>query len=78
MTSPFRPLADVLRDEMTMKDPIVDVLRDGPKTIPEIAAALGAPPREVTLWVMAMRRYGVVEELPKPRAADYFRYALAR
>jgi hypothetical protein len=77
MKSTFRPLADVLRDEMTMKDRVVAVLRDGPKTIPEIAAALGAPEREVTLWVMSMRRYGALEELPKPRADDYFRYAIA-
>jgi hypothetical protein len=60
-----------------MKDRVVAVLRDGPKTIPEIAAALGAPEREVTLWVMSMRRYGALEELPKPRADDYFRYAIA-
>jgi len=72
-----RPLAEVLRDEMTVRDRIVSVVREGPKTIPEIAAALKAPPREVTLWVMAMRRYGMLEELPKPREDDYFRYQLA-
>jgi hypothetical protein len=72
-----RPLAEVLRDEMTMRDRIAAVLRDGARTIPEIADLLGAPRREVTLWVMAMRRYGAIEELPKPKADDYFRYKLA-
>lgn len=71
-----RPLAEVLRDEMIMRDRIVAVLRDGPKTIPEIAEILAAPSREVTLWVMAMRRYGRLEEMPKPKADDYFRYKL--
>ena len=71
-----RPLAEVLRDEMVMRDRIAAVLRDGPKTIPEIAALLGAPSREVTLWVMAMRRYGKLEEMPKPKIDDYFRYKL--
>ncbi|HBX43964.1 MAG TPA: MarR family transcriptional regulator [Deltaproteobacteria bacterium] len=73
-----RDLGEVLRDEMVMKDRIFSLLRDEPKTIPEIAEALSCPVREVTLWVMAMRRYGSLEELPKPRAEDYFRYKPAR
>ena len=71
-----RALAEVVRDEMFMRDRIADVLRDGPKTIPEIAALLSAPSPEVTLWVMAMRRYGALEETPKPKVDDYFRYKL--
>jgi hypothetical protein len=73
-----RPLAEVLRDELLQRDRIAAALADGPKTIPELAAALGAPGREVVLWVMAMRRYGLLEELPKPKADDYFRYQLVR
>lgn len=76
--APLRPLAEVLRDEMVARDRIARVLRDGPRTIPEIAQALAAPSWEVTHWVMAMRRYGVLEELPKPKAEDYFQYRLAR
>jgi predicted Rossmann fold nucleotide-binding protein DprA/Smf involved in DNA uptake len=72
-----RPLADVLRDEMLVRDRIAALLREEPKTIPEIAEALGAPGREVVVWVMAMRRYGFVEELSKPKADDYFRYKIA-
>jgi len=72
----LRPLGEVLRDEMIARDRIRGLLRSGPKTIPELAAALGAPGWEVTLWVMAMRRYGSLEELPKPRGEDYFRYQL--
>ena len=72
-----RGFAEVLRDEWTMRERIAAVLADGPKTIPEIAALLGSPSREVTQWVMAMRRYGRLEEMPKPRADDYFQYKLA-
>jgi hypothetical protein len=32
----------------------------------------------VTLWVMALRRYGALEEIPKPKADDYYRYRLAK
>jgi hypothetical protein len=78
MESGKRDLAEVIRDEMVMKDRIVFLLREEPRTIPEIAEALSCPVREVVFWVMAMRRYGSLEELPKPKADDYFRYRLAR
>ena len=74
--SGLRPLGEVLRDEMAAHDRIAAVLSSGPKTIPELTEALGAPGWEVTLWVMTMRRYGALEELPKPKAEDYFRYQL--
>jgi hypothetical protein len=73
-----RPLGEVLRDEMVMRDRIAEVLRDSPKTIPEIAEALSAPTQEVTLWVMAMRRYGALEDLPKAKADNYFQYRMVR
>lgn len=74
--TPQRGLAEVLRDEWFMKDRIAAALADGPKTIPEIATLLSSPSREVTQWVMAMRRYGKLQELPKPKADDYFQYKL--
>ena len=78
MTSrgPLRNLGEVLRDEMVERDRVTAVLRSGPRTIPEIAAELHAPPFEVTKWVMAMRRYGRVRDLPKSRSDDYYQYAL--
>lgn len=69
-------LAEVLRDEMLARDRVKAILQNGRKTIPETAEALAAPTREVTLWVMAMCRYGVLTEVPKSRADDYFRYSL--
>lgn len=70
----MRNLAEVLRDEMYMKNRLIDVLKEKPKTIPEIASELDCPPSEVTMWVMALRRYGSVVDLPKERADDYYRY----
>jgi predicted Rossmann fold nucleotide-binding protein DprA/Smf involved in DNA uptake len=72
----LRDLGEVLRDEMVQHDRVTTVLRTGPKTVPEIAQALGAPPREVLQWVMAMRRYGIVRDLPKGRADDYYQYEM--
>ncbi len=79
MTGPpnLRNLREVLRDGLAEQHRVAEVLRAGPKTIPELAEALGAPSFEVTKWVMAMRRYGRVHELSKDRADDYYRYELA-
>ncbi len=73
-TTRMRNLAEVLRDEMVMRDKILALLVDGPKTIPELVEVLKVPSWEVTTWVMAMRRYGHLKELPKGRADDYFQY----
>jgi predicted Rossmann fold nucleotide-binding protein DprA/Smf involved in DNA uptake len=74
----MRDLNEVMRDEMVMRDRIIDLLREEPRTVPEIAEALGAPSREVMIWVMAMWRYGVVTEMEKARTDDYFSYRLKK
>lgn len=71
----MRNLGEVLRDEMVMRDKILALLADGPLTVPELVESLRMPSWEVTAWVMAMRRYGQVKELPKSRADDYYPYA---
>ena len=46
-------------------------------TVPEIAEAIGRPSDEVLFWVMGMRRYRRLVELPEPTDEGYFRYAIA-
>ena len=77
MESPnVRNFGEVLRDEMVMRDKIVALLQNGPKTIPEMAEALGFPAQEVMQWVMAMWRYGKLEETGKANEDGYFQYRL--
>ena len=45
-----------------------------PKTIPEIAAALGMDTAKVLLFVAGLKKYGQVVEGPK--AGGYFKYGL--
>jgi hypothetical protein len=71
-----RNSAEVLRDEMYIQDRVIGALKGGPRTILEVAQELSYPPPEVTKWVMAMRRYGKLIDLPKNRADDYYRYKL--
>lgn len=64
---------EVIREEPLMRGPILDALADGPHTVPEIAAAIGAPEGETMFWVMGMRKYGLLAELPQPDG-DFYRF----
>ena len=54
MNAPDREIREVVREEPVMRARILEVLHDGPHTVPEIAEAIGAPPHEVVLWVMGV------------------------
>ena len=56
--------------------PILKALADGPQTIPQIAEAVGKPTREVTIWVMGLRKYGWVAEIKEVDDDGYFPYAI--
>ncbi len=57
-----------------MRARILAALADGPRTVPEIASAIGQPTHEVLFWVMGMRRYGWVREVKGAAEDGYFRY----
>ena len=73
-----RGIQEIVHDEMIMQDRIADLLREGPRTIPELAEALKYPSHEVTIWLFAMRRYGEVEVVGRPDVDGYFQYALVK
>ena len=66
---------EILRDEWVRRDRILELVRESPRTIPELADALGAPSSEVILWVMGMRRYGLLEESKEADDEGFYRYA---
>jgi hypothetical protein len=69
-----RDVREIIREEPLWRDRIVEALADGPHTVPEIAEAIGAPEREVMFWVMGMRKYGRLAELPDVSAEGYYRF----
>ncbi|MCB0908027.1 MAG: hypothetical protein KDB63_13020 [Nocardioidaceae bacterium] len=71
---PLRPTREVIREEPLMHAPILAALADGPLTIPEIAERIGAPANETLFWVMGMRRYGKLVEIPEADDEGYFQY----
>jgi hypothetical protein len=76
--SKMRDPGEIIRDEMLFRDRIAALLREEPKTIPELAEGLNRPSHEVVFWVMAMWRYGALVPVGKPAADGYYRYQLTR
>ena len=74
MSAPNRETREVVREEMVMRGRILEALEAGPRTIPEIAEAVGCPAHEVVVWVMGMRRYGWLSEVKGSAGDGYFRY----
>ena len=74
MSTASREVREVVREEMVMRGRILEALKDGPRTVPEIAEAVGCPSHEVVFWVMGMRRYGHVQEVKGATDEGYFRY----
>lgn len=77
-TTKLRDMLDIAQDEMIMRDRIVDILESGPKTIPELAEAVGYSTREVMVWLFGMRRYGLIEEVGRADVDGYFQYELKK
>ena len=62
------------KEQTRIKKLIKETLRQGPKTIPDVALACGLP-TEITTWhLMAMRKYGSVIETT--RNGDYYIYRI--
>jgi predicted Rossmann fold nucleotide-binding protein DprA/Smf involved in DNA uptake len=74
MSTPNRDPREVIREEPVMRPRILAALADGPRTVPQIAAAIGAPTHETVFWIMGMRRYGWVAEIKGSDGDGYFQY----
>ncbi len=72
----LRDMLEIAQDEFIMRDRILDILKDGPKTILEITEIMGYPSREVVIWLFGLRRYGFVEEVGRADLDGYFKYEL--
>ncbi len=69
-----RDRREVAQAEMIWRDKIRDVLLAGPRTVLAVAHALGQPAPEVMVWMMGMRKYGLIAESEEPDAEGYYEY----
>jgi len=69
-----RDVREIIREGPWRRRDILAALADGPRTVPEIAEAIGAPTGEAMYWVMDMRKYGWVAEVPEANDEGLFSY----
>jgi len=67
---------ETARREYTMRRKILEIFRGGPRTIPEVAAALGVPTHQATWWIMGYVRYGQLAATEEITEDGYYRYRL--
>ncbi len=73
---PLRDIREIIREEMIMHGRIVDVLRGGSKTVPEVVKELNCPTDEVMFWMMGMRKYGYIHETEEITDEGFYKYSL--
>jgi predicted transcriptional regulator len=66
----------LLREQKQYQREICLVIRDNPKTVPEVAAAIAKPAHEVLWHLAALKKYGIVVEAGM--CGDYVLYKLAK
>ena len=59
----------LLKEQKRVQKEICQVIRDAPKSVPEIAEAVGMPAHEVLWYVASFKKYGLLVE--KGMCADY-------
>ncbi len=68
---------EVARREPGMRKKILETLESGPKTVPEIAEAIGLPSNDVLWWVMGYVRYNFVEPTGETTPEGFHKYGIA-
>ncbi len=65
----------LLKEQKRVQQLICQALRDAPKTVPEVAAAVNLPAHEVLWYMASFKKYGLIVE--KGMCADYPLYQKA-
>ena len=73
-----RDVGEMCRDEMGMHQRILAALGDGPRTVVQVAEALEFSTTAVMVWMMGMRRYGLIVESSEANDEDYFEYSIVK
>jgi predicted transcriptional regulator len=66
----------LLKEQQAIRRQICQALRDGPKTIPEVAAATGLPASQLLWHITAMKKYDLIREAGLCR--EYYLYLLSQ
>jgi predicted transcriptional regulator len=65
---------ELLKDQQAVRKAIRNALKEGAKTVPEVAASTELPSHDIMWYMMAMRKFGLIEEVDMD--GQYYRYRL--
>jgi hypothetical protein len=68
---------ELSRAELGMKRRILAALSGGPKTVPEVAEAIGVTTHEAMWWMMGFVRFGYISSSERANEDGYFTYRIA-
>jgi predicted Rossmann fold nucleotide-binding protein DprA/Smf involved in DNA uptake len=66
----------LLKEQKAARRSICQVMRDAPKTVPEVAEATGLPAPDVLWHIIAMKKYDRVTEADM--CGEYYLYQMAK
>ena len=66
----------LLKEQKAIRRQICQAMRDGPKTVPEVAQATDLPADQVLWHITAMRKYDLVAEAEM--CGEYYTYQLVQ
>ena len=66
----------LLKEQKAICGQICHAMRDGPKTVPEVAVSTGLPANQVLWHITAMRKYDLVAEAEM--CGEYYTYQLVQ
>ncbi len=69
-----KELAALRREQSKIRKKLTQSLKEGPKTVPELAKAIDIPSHETFWYLMGLKKYGQVVE--KEERDGYYEYAL--
>ena len=52
----------LLKEQKRVHKEICQIMRDAPKTVPEVAEAVGMPAHEVLWYIASFKKYGLIVE----------------
>ena len=67
-------MKEQFKNQTKIRREITAALKQGAKTVPELAKEIGYPSEDVMWHLMAMKKYGLAVEVDE--AGDYYRYGL--
>ena len=76
-TDQYKRAQAMLKQQQAERRLLEKAIRDGPRSVPQLAAQTGIPTHEVLRHIASMKKYGIVAEAGLDESGDYFLYSLA-